>query len=349
MKVLITGGAGFIGSHTVVSLVKSGFEPVILDNFNNSSPDVLDGLEKITGKKPSFYKVDCNDVQALDRVFELETNIQGVIHFAAYKAVGESVENPLKYYQNNLGSLINLLDLMQKHEVSNIVFSSSCTIYGQPDTLPVTEASPVQPAESPYGNTKQICEEIIRDVVTSNTLRKGKSTINAVLLRYFNPIGAHPSGHIGELPLGVPSNLVPFITQTAAGIRKQLTIFGNDYNTPDGTCIRDYIHVLDLADAHVKALEFLSQSNEPNGVCEAFNIGTGKGHSVLELIKTFEKVNEVKLNYTTGTRRSGDIEQIYASVDFAAQRLNWTASRGIEEGLKDAWNWQQNLKHSKIS
>lgn len=349
MKVLITGGTGFIGSHTVVSLVKEGFEPVIVDNFDNSSPYVLEGLEKILGSKPIFYNIDCNDAAALDQVFVQEKNIQGVIHFAANKAVGESVANPLKYYRNNLGSLINLLDLMLKHKVSNIVFSSSCTVYGQPDTLPVTEASEVVPAESPYGNTKQISEEIIKDTVASNSLNPTQSPINAVLLRYFNPMGAHPSGHIGELPLGVPGNLVPFITQTAAGIREKLTVFGDDYNTPDGTCIRDYIHVLDLADAHVKALRFAAKATNEQGMCEAFNIGTGKGHSVMELVKAFEKVTGTPLNYVLGKRRPGDVEQIYASVDKARDQLGWAAHRGIEEGLQDAWNWQKRLESLSLN
>lgn len=349
MKVLITGGTGFIGSHTVVSLVKEGFEPVIVDNFDNSSPYVLEGLEKILGSKPIFYNIDCNDAAALDQVFVQEKNIQGVIHFAANKAVGESVANPLKYYRNNLGSLINLLDLMLKHKVSNIVFSSSCTVYGQPDTLPVTEASEVVPAESPYGNTKQISEEIIKDTVASNSLNPTQSPINAVLLRYFNPMGAHPSGHIGELPLGVPGNLVPFITQTAAGIREKLTVFGDDYNTPDGTCIRDYIHVLDLADAHVKALRFAAKATNEQGMCEAFNIGTGKGHSVMELVKAFEKITSTPLNYVLGKRRPGDVEQIYASVDKARDQLGWAAHRGIEEGLQDAWNWQKRLESLSLN
>ncbi|WP_299452263.1 UDP-glucose 4-epimerase GalE [uncultured Microscilla sp.] len=345
MKVLITGGTGFIGSHTVISLVKEGLDPVIIDNFDNSSPYILEALEKITGMKPSFYNVDCNDAQALDQVFVQEGNIQGVIHFAAHKAVGESVANPLKYYRNNLGSLINLLDPMLRHKVSSLVFSSSCTVYGQPATLPVTETAAVVPAASPYGNTKQVCEEIIRDTVASNVLNPEQSPMNAVLLRYFNPIGAHPSGQIGELPLGVPGNLVPFITQTAAGIRPQLTVFGNDYDTPDGTCIRDYIHVLDLADAHVKALRFAANVADKKGLCEAFNIGTGKGHSVMELVKTFEQVSGLSLNYLLGERRPGDIEQIYASVDKAQQQLGWVAQRSIEEGLRDAWNWQKNLEN----
>ncbi|HAS44370.1 MAG TPA: UDP-glucose 4-epimerase GalE [Microscillaceae bacterium] len=343
MKVLVTGGTGFIGSHTIVSLIETGMKPVIVDNLDNSLPSVLKSLEAITQTTIPFYEVDCNDQEAINQVFEKEKDIEGVIHFAAHKAVGESVINPLKYYQNNVGSLIVLLEVMKKHQTPHLVFSSSCTVYGQPGQLPVTETSPIIPAESPYGNTKQICEEVIRDTVHSSQADLANFQLNAILLRYFNPIGAHPSGHIGELPLGVPNNLVPYITQTAAGIRDTLTIFGNDYDTPDGTCIRDYIHVMDLAEAHVKALQLLANKSENGSICEVFNIGTGKGNSVQELVHTFEKVNNLKLNYEFGKRRPGDIEQIYASVDKANQQLGWQTKRSLEDGLRDAWNWQQKL------
>lgn len=346
MKVLITGGTGFIGSHTVVSLIEAGFNPVIVDNYANSTPYILEGLKKTLKREVVFYQVDCNDAVALNDVFVTEQNIQGVIHFAAYKAVGESVINPLKYYGNNLGSLITLLETMKKHQVHNLVFSSSCTVYGQPGTLPVTEQTPIIPAASPYGNTKQISEEIIKDAVASATRLQGDYTLNAVLLRYFNPVGAHPEGHIGELPLGVPNNLVPYITQTAAGLREKLTVFGKDYNTPDGTCIRDFIHVMDLAEAHVKALQFIE--NKDN-TCEVFNLGTGEGQSVLSLIKTFEEVSQVKLNYVLGNKRPGDVEQIYASVDKARQMLHWTTKRSLSDALKDAWQWQQNLAHIDLA
>ncbi|OJJ14698.1 UDP-glucose 4-epimerase GalE [marine bacterium AO1-C] len=343
MKVLVTGGTGFIGSHAVVSLIEAGMKPIIVDNFDNSLPSVLENLKAITQTTVPFYKIDCNDQEAVNEVFETEKDIEGVIHFAAHKAVGESVINPLKYYQNNIGSLIVILKMMKKHQTPHLVFSSSCTVYGQPDQLPVTEHSPIIPAQSPYGNTKQICEEVIRDTVKSAQTEQDDFQLNAILLRYFNPIGAHLSGHIGELPLGVPNNLVPYIIQTAAGIREKLTIFGKDYNTPDGTCVRDYIHVMDLADAHVKALQLLVNKKQTNNTCEVFNIGTGKGNSVQELVQTFEKVNNLKLNYEFGNRRPGDVEQIYASVAKANQELGWQAQRSLEEGLRDAWNWQQKL------
>lgn len=344
MKVLVTGGAGFIGSHTAVSLIEAGMQPIIIDNFDNSQPSVLEGLNKITGVDVPFYEIDCNDENAVNHLFETEKGIKGVIHFAAHKAVGESVADPLKYYKNNLGSLVVLLNAMKQNQIMSLVFSSSCTVYGQPEQLPVTELSPIIPAASPYGNTKQICEEIIQDTIAGAKTSTHDFNLNAVLLRYFNPIGAHPSGHIGELPLGVPNNLVPYITQTAAGVREKLTIFGNDYNTVDGTCVRDYIHVMDLADAHVKALQFLADTPPSDNICEVFNVGTGQGNSVLELVEAFEKINNIKLNYTYGDRRSGDVEQIYASVDKSNQQLSWTAKRSVEEGLRDAWNWQQKLK-----
>lgn len=339
MKILVTGGAGFIGSHTVVELHESGFEPIIVDNFSNSEENVLERIAGIIGQSIVAYKVDCNDEIALRSIFEKE-RIDGIIHFAASKAVGESVEKPLMYYQNNIGSTLLLLKLMQEFGVTNFVFSSSCTVYGQPDVLPVTEATPRQEAASPYGNTKRICEDIIRDVVIS------KANLKAISLRYFNPIGAHKSAAIGELPRGVPSNLVPYITQTAAGLRDKLTIFGNDYHTPDGTCIRDFIHVVDLAKAHVKALELLSNTTKEN-YYDVFNVGTGDGVTVLRLIKTFEEVNNIKLNYSIGPRRAGDIEQIYAQVDKSQHVMGWRAEKTLEESLRDAWRWETKLAEGK--
>jgi UDP-glucose 4-epimerase len=335
MKILVTGGAGFIGSHTVVELHEAGYQPVVLDNFYNSNTQVMDGLERITGKRFPLYQVDCNDKDALDTIFEKE-QFDGIIHFAAYKAVGESVELPLKYYQNNLGTLLNLLELSTKHNVKCLVFSSSCTVYGEPDILPVTEDTPRKPAASPYGNTKSICEDILRDFAFS------KAPLKSISLRYFNPIGAHTSAEIGELPLGTPSNLVPFITQVAAGIRGKLSVFGDDYNTSDGTCIRDYIHVMDLAKAHVKALEVLNNTSETS-FYDVFNVGTGQGNSVLEVIKTFEEVSGRSLNYSFEPRRSGDIEKIYAQADKIHTGLNWKAEKTLAEALSDAWRWQQKL------
>ncbi|GAA4406823.1 UDP-glucose 4-epimerase GalE [Nibrella viscosa] len=337
-KILVTGGAGFIGSHTVVALVEAGFEPVIVDNFSNSEPAVLDGLRAILGRDIICYHADCNDAAAMTEIFRTE-QLSGVIHFAAYKAVGESVQQPLKYYRNNLDSTMLLLELMPQFNVRNLVFSSSCTVYGQPEILPVTEDTPRLPAQSPYGNTKAICEDIIRDTVHAGT------PIKAFSLRYFNPIGAHPSAQIGELPRGVPGNLVPYITQTAAGLREKLTVFGDDYNTPDGSCIRDFIHVMDLADAHVSALRLLDQSRT-NSLYDVYNIGTGHGASVLELIRTFEDVNGIQVNYTTGPRRPGDVEQIYAVVDKANRDMDWQAQRSLGDALRDAWAWQKKL--SKI-
>lgn len=334
-KILVTGGAGFIGSHTVVSLVEAGFEPVIVDDFSNSERSVLDGLRKILGRDVTYYPANCNDASAMEAIFQRES-FTGIIHFAAYKAVGESVQQPLKYYRNNLDSLLLLLELMPKYGVKNLVFSSSCTVYGQPEHLPVTESTPRLPAQSPYGNTKAISEDIIRDTVTA------QQPIKALALRYFNPVGAHPSAEIGELPLGVPANLVPFITQTAAGIRPSLTVYGNDYNTPDGTCIRDYIHVVDLAEAHVQALRKLSES-PANASYDVINIGTGRGETVLNIIKTFEQETGVTLNYTIGPRRPGDVEQVYADVSKANNMLDWTASRSLAESLRDAWRWQQKI------
>lgn len=335
-KILVTGGTGFIGSHSVVELQNSGYEVIIVDNLSNSRADVIDSIEKISGIRPIFKQLDCLDYAGLDALFTECKGIKAVIHFAASKAVGESVQKPLLYYRNNIVSLINLLELMPKHGVEGIVFSSSCTVYGEPDILPVTENNLIKPATSPYGNTKQINEAIVQDTVKSG------SPINAILLRYFNPIGAHPSGLIGELPLGVPQNLIPYITQTAIGIRKQLSVFGDDYNTPDGSCIRDFIDVTDLAKAHVIAIDRLVHHKQVDKV-EVFNIGTGVGLSVLELINTFEKTTGVKLNYKIVGRRVGDIEKVWANPDKANKVLGWKAETSIEETLKNAWNWQKKL------
>ncbi len=334
-SILVTGGAGFIGSHTVVALTEAGFRPVIIDDFSNSRQSVLDGLRQILGTSVPCYVRDCNDRAALLEIIQHE-QIEGVIHFAAFKAVGESMQEPLRYYRNNLGSTLTLLEVMLEAGISDLIFSSSCTVYGEPDTLPVTELTPVQPAISVYGNTKQIGEEILRD-----TAAAGKP-LKIISLRYFNPIGAHPSAQIGELPLGVPGNLVPYITQTAAGIRQQLIIFGDDYPTPDGTCIRDFIHVMDLAEAHVAALRFLQQTN--HGSCyEVFNIGTGQGNSVMELVRTFESVSGRALNYRIGPRRAGDITAVYADASKARLELGWTARRSLHEALEDAWRWEQQI------
>ncbi|MGL4364425.1 MAG: UDP-glucose 4-epimerase GalE [Bacteroidales bacterium] len=335
-KVLVTGGTGYIGSHTVVELQNAGYDVVIIDNLSNSSADVVDKITKITSKKPIFYQLDCLDYSALEKVFVEQKDIVAIIHFAASKAVGESVQKPLLYYRNNIISLVNLLDLMPKFGIENFVFSSSCTVYGQPDELPVTEKAPRKPAESPYGNTKKICEDIVFDTVKSG------AKIKSILLRYFNPIGAHSSAEIGELPLGVPQNLIPFVTQTAAGIREKLSVFGNDYNTPDGSCIRDFINVVDLAKAHVVAVQrLLEEKNKLN--VEVFNLGTGRGLSVLEIIQTFEKVTGVKLNYEIVGRRAGDIEKVWANPDFANNELGWSAKESIEDTLASAWKWQQKL------
>lgn len=331
-KILVTGGLGFIGSHTVVELQNKGFQVVIIDNLSNSDISVLDRITKITGKKPEFHKMDLKNKDAVHAFFK-EKKIDGVIHFAASKAVGESVKIPLKYYENNTVSLIYLLQEMEKNKVTNFIFSSSCTVYGQAEELPITENAPIKPAESPYGNTKQIGEEIIFD-------QTKVSNLNAISLRYFNPIGAHPTSLIGELPLGVPQNLIPFVTQTAAGIRKELTVFGKDYNTHDGTAIRDYIHVVDLAKAHIAAMERLLL-NKNEGKMEFFNIGTGKGSSVLDVINAFEKANNLKLNYTFDKRREGDITAAYADTTLANTKLNWKTELSLEDALKDAWKWQK--------
>ncbi len=339
-KIVVTGGAGFIGSHTVVELNEAGFEPIIVDNFINSDPSVCNSINTIIGNNIQVLNLDCCDYKLLlERISELG-KIDGIIHFAAYKAVGESVAQPIKYYENNLISLLNLLKVCTELQIQHFVFSSSCTVYGQPENIPVDEKAPILPAESPYGNTKQICEEILRDFVKS-----GKD-LKCINLRYFNPIGAHESALIGELPLGAPNNLVPFITQTAVGIRDKLTIFGNDYPTADGTNIRDYIHVVDLAKAHVKALKYLSEL--PNtSLIDYFNIGSGKGISVLEVVKTFEEVNDLKLNYVFGSRREGDVTAIYAKADKAKILLNWQAEKTLSQALKDAWEWQKTLINGK--
>lgn len=340
-RILVTGGTGYIGSHTVVELQNNGYEVIIVDNLSNSRAEVVDSIEKITGIRPAFEKVDCLDYAGMDAVFSKYPGIKGIIHFAASKAVGESVQKPLLYYRNNLVSLINLLELMPKHEVEGIIFSSSCTVYGQPDKLPVTEQASIKKAESPYGNTKQINEEIIRDTVASG------APIQAILLRYFNPIGAHPTALIGELPNGVPQNLVPYLTQTAMGIREKLSVFGDDYNTPDGSCIRDYIYVVDLAKAHVIAMNRIMDKKQKEKV-EVFNIGTGRGVSVLELIHAFESATGVKLNYQITGRRAGDIEQVWADPSFANNELGWKADTTIEETLRSAWNWQVKLREEGI-
>ena len=340
-KILVTGGAGYIGSHTVVELQNAGYEVLVIDNLSNSTKDSIDGIEKITGIRPVFEQLDCNDFEGLSSFFNKHQGIQGIIHFAASKAVGESVQKPLLYYRNNLNSLVNLLDLMPDNKVKGIVFSSSCTVYGEPDNNPIDETAPIKPAESPYGNTKQINEEIIQDFVTSG------APIKSIILRYFNPVGAHPSGEIGELPNGVPQNLLPFITQTAMGIREQLSVFGDDYNTPDGSCIRDFIDVVDLAKAHVIAVDRML-GNKAEDKVEVFNLGTGRGLSVLELINVFEKVSEQKLNYKIVGRRGGDIEKIWAEPRKANEVLGWTAKESIENTMLSAWKWQLKLREKGI-
>ena len=335
MKILVTGGTGYIGSHTVVELQQKGYEVVIVDNLSNSTKDVIYSIQKITGILPEFYNFDLCDENKTKDFFIHNKNISGVIHFAALKAVGESVEQPLKYYNNNIISLLNILKWMNESQIKNFVFSSSCTVYGQPDVLPVTEESPFKTATSPYGHTKQICEEIIRNTVNVFGM---KST----LLRYFNPIGAHESALIGELPNGTPNNLIPFITQTAIGKRDILSVFGNDYDTSDGTCIRDYIHVTDIAKAHIIALERMDE-NSVKSNCEVFNLGTGNGFTVLEVIRAFEKVSEVKLNYKIVERRAGDIEKVWANTDFANNVLGWKAEKNLNEMMLSAWNWEKQL------
>jgi UDP-glucose 4-epimerase len=339
-KVLVTGGTGYIGSHTVVELQNEGFEVFIIDNLANSDIKVLDGIRLITGKKPVFEQIDLCDFDRLQGFFPLNPDIEAIIHFAAYKAVGESVEKPVLYYHNNLVSLLNLMKCMQDFNIPSMVFSSSCTVYGQPDTLPVPEYSPVQEAVSPYGNTKQIGEEIIRD-----TLHSCKE-LKAISLRYFNPIGEHPSSHIGELPIGIPENLVPYITQTAAGIRDELRVFGDDYDTPDGSCIRDYLHVIDLAQAHVVALKRLLEGKNKDNY-EIFNLGTGKGVSVFEIIDSFERVSGEKLKYRVVDRRPGDIEKIWADPSLANKEMGWSTRYSLDDAMKSAWDWELNYRKLK--
>jgi UDP-glucose 4-epimerase len=336
-QILVTGGTGYIGSHTAVELQNAGFEVIIVDNLSNSSTEALDGIEMITGIRPTFEQFDLIDKDKVEAFFKKYPKIEAIIHFAASKAVGESVVKPLLYYRNNLVSLINLLECQLKFGISNIVFSSSCTVYGQPDKLPVTEQTPRKDAESPYGNTKRVNEDILKDTVSANPQLK------AIALRYFNPIGAHPSALIGELPLGVPQNLVPFITQSAAGLRGELKVFGNDYNTPDGSAVRDYINVVDLAKAHVVAIERLLSEKNKAGY-EVFNLGTGEGLSVLQIVEGFEKATGIKVNYRIIDRRPGDIEKIWADTTYANQELGWKAETGLEETLLSAWNWEKRVR-----
>ena len=336
MKILVTGGLGFIGSHTVVELQNEGFEVIVVDNLSNTSLSVLDGIQNITGSVPAFEQLDLRDKQKVNDFFKRHADIEGVIHFAASKAVGESVGNPLLYYENNINVLVYILQELEKKSTANLIFSSSCTVYGQAETMPITEDSSVQTAMSPYGNTKQIGEEIITDAAKA-------TNINAILLRYFNPIGAHPSAEIGELPLGVPQNLVPFITQTGMGLRNELSVYGDDYPTPDGTAVRDYIHVVDLAKAHVIAMQRLLNKKNLNQV-ETFNLGTGTGSSVLEVIHAFEKVSGQKLPYKIVARREGDITEAYANTDKANAVLGWKAQSTLEEAMASAWKWEQKIR-----
>ena len=340
-KILVTGGTGYIGSHTTVELIEEGFEPIIIDNLYNSEAIVVDRIQKITGVKPHLEVFDLCDQEKLDRFIQKNNDISAVIHFAAYKAVGESVNKPLEYYRNNLLSLINLLDVMKRHGIPSLVFSSSCTVYGQPEKLPVSEDAPLQPATSPYGNTKQIGESIIRDTTVSD------KNLKAISLRYFNPIGAHPSALIGELPRGIPENLVPFLTQTGYGIREELKVFGDDYNTPDGSCIRDYLHVVDLAKAHVIAIKRLIEGKSKTNY-EVFNLGTGKGVSVLEAIKSFERVSGIKLEYKIVGRRAGDIEKIWANPSYANKELGWKTLSSLDEAMKTAWDWEKMFRNNKL-
>ncbi len=337
--ILVTGGTGYIGSHTAVELIENGYQVVIVDNLSNSKIEVLDGIEQISGIRPKFEKFDLCDKSKVFSLFK-KYSIHAIIHFAAYKAVGESVEKPLEYYNNNIASLINLLMAMREYNTSSFVFSSSCTVYGQPDELPVNENAPIKKAMSPYGNTKQISEEILQDTIYANPQMK------AISLRYFNPIGAHKTSLIGELPLGVPQNLVPFVTQTAFGLREKLRVFGNDYNTPDGTAIRDYIYVCDLAKAHVIAVKrMLNNENKQN--FEVFNLGTGNGNSVLEIIKTFEKVTDKKVNYEIVGRREGDIDKVWADTSYANKELGWQSDTPLDETLKSAWEWEKKIRNNE--
>lgn len=340
-RILVTGGTGYIGSHTVVELQKAGYPVVIIDNLSNSNKEVLDGIERITGIRPDFVEADCTDIKALDKLFTDYPGIKGIINFAASKAVGESMQKPILYYRNNLATLLNLLEEMPVHGVKGIVFSSSCTVYGEPDVNPVTEQSPIKKATSPYGNTKQISEEIITDVINAG------APIKSVILRYFNPVGAHPSAEIGELPNGVPQNLIPYLTQTAMGIRKELSVFGDDYNTPDGSCIRDYIDVVDLAKAHVIAVERMLEDKSDEKI-EIFNLGTGNGLSVLQLINTFEEATGVKVPHKIVGRRAGDIEKVWANPTYANEVLGWKADTTIADTMRSAWAWQCKLRERGI-
>lgn len=340
-RILVTGGTGYIGSHTVVELQKAGYPVVIIDNLSNSNKEVLDGIERITGIRPDFVEADCTDIKALDKLFTDYPGIKGIINFAASKAVGESMQKPIFYYRNNLATLLNLLEEMPIHGVKGIVFSSSCTVYGEPDVNPVTEQSPIKKATSPYGNTKQISEEIITDVINAG------APIKSVILRYFNPVGAHPSAEIGELPNGVPQNLIPYLTQTAMGIRKELSVFGDDYNTPDGSCIRDYIDVVDLAKAHVIAVERMLEDKSDEKI-EIFNLGTGNGLSVLQLINTFEEATGVKVPHKIVGRRAGDIEKVWANPTYANEVLGWKADTPIADTMRSAWAWQCKLRERGI-
>lgn len=339
--ILVTGGTGYIGSHTVVELQQAGYEVVIVDNLSNSNVDVLDGIERISGIRPHFVEADCTDMAAMKKLFDTYKGIAGIINFAASKAVGESIEKPILYYRNNLNTLMNLLDLMAEYNVKGIVFSSSCTVYGEPDENPVTESAPIKTATSPYGNTKQICEEIIHDVIHSG------APFKSVILRYFNPVGAHPSAEIGELPNGVPQNLIPYLTQTAIGIRKELSVFGDDYDTPDGSCIRDFINVVDLAKAHVIAVERMLQ-NKSDANVETFNLGTGVGLSVKELISAFERATGVKVPHKIVGRRAGDIEKVWADPAYANNVLGWKAESTIEDTMRSAWAWQCRLRERGV-
>jgi UDP-glucose 4-epimerase len=333
-KVLVTGGTGYIGSHTAVELINEGFDVIIIDNLSNSDITVLDGIEQITGYRPEFHQIDLKDKKAVSEFFEEHTSLDSIVHFAAYKAVGESTEKPLMYYRNNLLSTLHLLEHMVQYSVPHIVFSSSCTVYGQPDKLPVDESAPIKKPLSPYGSTKQMSERMIEDAATANNVVKG------IALRYFNPIGAHPSALIGENPEGIPDNLLPFITQTALGLRDELKVFGDDYNTPDGTAIRDYINVVDLAKAHVKAIRRL-QDNKNKSDYEFFNVGTGKGNSVMEIINAFEKATGQRIKHRITGRRPGDVEQVYADTRYANEELGWKAEATLEETLRSAWNWEK--------
>lgn len=337
-KILLTGGSGYIGAHTVVELVSAGYDVVAIDNFSKSDTTLLDGIKKITGKPLEFVEGDCCDKDFLSKLFKAKGPFSCVLHFAAFKSVGESVEKPLDYYRNNVGSLVSLMEVMKQNGVKDMIFSSSCTVYGQPDHIPVNESAPFKRAESPYGATKQVCERILEDAY--------RTGFRIISLRYFNPIGAHPSTLMGELPIGAPNNLVPYVTQTAAGVREKLTVFGNDYDTPDGTCIRDFIHVVDVAIAHVKAMEFLFKRTEKE-LYEVFNLGTGIGVSVLQLIQKFIKTTGVNLPYVIGPRRQGDVEKVYADPTKVNKSLGWNAKYSIEDSLLHAWQWEKKIRNIK--